>query len=232
MHDRCCGNLTVNRRKIQIRNDPFPVLRSRRNVRIFTLVPTCCRNPVSYIYRRGSFSTFQGFLKFSTFMVCMYLCVRVCARVYVCVCVCVCAERQSNQKALHLQYPLVKKDRKQSITCICNKRFLNYKNHFLPSFFFKKYLLSTYFLSHLIYTLFHIHFISLAYNFARKFESLENYFSQVDIIDEQSFDNDLVFTRLTGKKNLDEIKRKRKDQNLIRLFTFTRLSIPCPPSPK
>lgn len=71
MHDRCYGNLTVNRRKIQIRNDPFPVLRSRRNVRIFTLVPTCCRNPVSYIYRRGSFSTFQGFLKFSTFIVCV-----------------------------------------------------------------------------------------------------------------------------------------------------------------
>ena len=138
MHDRCCGNLTVNRRKIQIRNDPFPVLRSRRNVRIFTLVPTCCRNPVSYIYRRGSFSTFQGFLKFSTFMVCMCLCVRVCARVYVCVCVCVCGKTIELEGVAFIV--LVKKDRKQSITCICNKRFLNYKNHFLPSFFLKKYL--------------------------------------------------------------------------------------------
>lgn len=61
--------MTVDGKKIQIRNDLFAVLRSRRNVRIFTLVATCCRNPVSYIYQPESFSTFQGFLKFSTFMV-------------------------------------------------------------------------------------------------------------------------------------------------------------------
>lgn len=95
MHDQCRGNLTVNRRKIQIRNDPFPVLRSRRNVRIFTLVPTCCRNPVSYIYRRGSFSTFQGFLKFSTFMVC------VCMRVRMRVCVCVWKDNRIRRRCIY-----------------------------------------------------------------------------------------------------------------------------------
>lgn len=149
MHDRCCGNLTVNRRKIQIRNDPFPVLRSRRNVRIFTLVPTCCRNPVSYIYRRGSFSTFQGFLKFSTFMVC------VCMRAHVC-------GKTIELEGVAFIVWLVKKDREQqSITCIYNKWFLNYKNIvFSLSFLLQEISFLTYFLSHLISDLY-VHFTSL-----------------------------------------------------------------------
>lgn len=165
MHDQCRGNLTVNRRKIQIRNDPFPVLRSRRNVRIFTLVPTCCRNPVSYIYRRGSFSTFQGFLKFSTFMVCV--CMRVRMRV------CVCMERQSNQKALHLQYHCYRY-RKIENNNRSRAFVINYKNRFLSSFFFKKYLfLLTFFILYLIsdlYPFFHTYFISLESLFHRKID--------------------------------------------------------------
>lgn len=53
-------NSTINLvRKIQICNDPLPAaVRCRRNVRIFTLVATCCRNPVSYIHPGRKFFNF------------------------------------------------------------------------------------------------------------------------------------------------------------------------------